>query len=227
MRIRNLPLVAALVALPLGLAACGGGGDTAMTAPTPTTAPPGSPLNVQNCLDQPIAPGKPSVANIVVPDTLKIDLSQPSGFPNGRRLTDSVIDIELAYIFLDLTKVGADTLTKLPLGPQANDVPFRADFPYLAAPQGNTPPAPGGSNYNFRTDAPSAYVQVDRMGLPAIATALIGSSAKNAYNDDSPAVDGTRKYVNEISSTLSVLANALQDDFAKANLPICARAVGS
>lgn len=222
------PRALLLVALPLALAACGGGGDsmTPSTAPTPTTAPPGAPLNVQNCLDQPVAPGRPSVANIVVPDTLKVDFTQPSGFPNGRRLTDSVIDIELAYIFLDLTKHPADTLAKLPLGPQANDIPFRADFPYLAAPQGNTPPAPGGTNFNFRTDPPSAYVQVDRMGLPAIATALISSAAKNNYNDDSPAIDGTRKYVNEISSTLAVLANALQDDFARANLSICARPVG-
>ena len=39
------------------------------------------------------------MANIVVPDTLKVDFNQPSGFPNGRRLTDSVI--ELAWLFLD------------------------------------------------------------------------------------------------------------------------------
>jgi hypothetical protein len=217
----------AILALPLALAACGGGGDSmTMTAP-PTTAPPGAPLNVQNCLDQATSPGKPSVANTVVPDTLKIDFAQPSGFPNGRRIVDSVIDTELAWLFLDLTKHPSDTLAKLPLGPQANDIPFRPDFPYLAAPQGNTPPAPGGSNFNFRTDPVSAYTQVDRMGQPAVATALISSSAKNGYNDDSPAIDGTRKYVNEISSTLAVLANALQDDFAKANLSICARPVGS
>jgi hypothetical protein len=212
--------------LPLALVACSGGGDGMSMQTTTTTAPPGAPLNVQPCLDQPIGPGKPSVANIVVPDTIKVDLTQPSGFPNGRRLTDSVIDTELAWIFLDLSKHPADTLTKLPLGPQANDMAFRTDFPYLAPPQGTTPPAAAGSNFNFRTDPPSAYVQVDRMGLPAIATALIGSSAKVSYNDDSPAVDGTRKYVNEITTTLGGLANALQDDFARANLAICARPVG-
>lgn len=217
----------AMLLAPLALVACSGGGDSmANNTPPPTTAPPGAPLNVQECLDQPIGPGKPSVANLVVPDTIKVDLKQPSGFPNGRRITDSVIDTELAWIFLDLRKVPADTLVKLPLGPQANDVPFRPDFPYLAAPNGGAPAATGGSNFNFRTDPPSAYVQVDRMGMPAIATALIGSSAKNAYNDDSPAVDGGRKYVNEITTTLGVLANALQDDFAKANLPICAKPVG-
>lgn len=223
---RALVKFAALIAAPLALAACGGGGS-GMTAQTTTTvAPPGAPLNVQPCLDQPIAPGKPSVANIVVPDTIKVDLTQPSGFPNGRRLTDSVIDTELAWIFLDLSKHPADTLTKIPLGPQANDVPFRPDFPYLAPPNGTPAPAAAGSNFSFRTDAPSAYVQVDRMGLPAIATALIGSSAKLSYNDDSPAVDGTRKYVNEITTTLGVLANALQDDFARLNLTVCARPVG-
>ena len=217
---------AALAILPLALGACGGGGGGMAANTTITVAPPGAPLNVQPCLDQPIAPGKPSVANIVVPDTIKVDLSQPSGFPNGRRLTDPVIDTELAWIFLDLSKHPADTLAKMPLGPSANDVAFRADFPYLAPPNGAPAPAAGGSNFNFRTDPASAYTQVDRMGLPAIATALIGASAKNSYNDDSPAVDGTRKYVNEITTTLGGLANALADDFAKINLTVCARAVG-
>lgn len=215
----------AILALPLVLAACSGGGGGGAAAPTTTTAPPGAPLNVQNCLDQPVGPGRPSVANIVVPDTIKVDLSQPSGFPNGRRLTDSVIDIELAWIFIDLTKHDAQVLAQRPLGPQANDVAFRADFPYLAAPHGGAPAATGGSNFNFRTDPVSAYVQVDRMGMPAIATALIGSSAKNSYNDDNPGVDGTRKYVNEITSTLGVLANALADDWQRLGLSVCARPV--
>jgi len=223
--IRRLCLIAAL---PLALAACGGGGDSATPAPVapPTVAPPGAPLNVQNCLDQPIGPGRPSVANFVVPDTIKVDLRQPSGFPNGRRLTDSVIDIELAWIFLDLTRHDALTLTRLPLGPQANDIPFRSEFPYLAAPHGVVPSPGTGSNFAFRTEPFNAYTQVDRMGMPAIATALIGTSQKDPYNDDSPQVDGTRKYVNEITATLGVLANALQDDFSRANLAICARPVG-
>jgi hypothetical protein len=212
-------------ALALALAACGGGGG-GEAVEQPSTAPPGAPLNVQNCLDQPIGPGRPSVANFVVPDTIKVDLSQPSGFPNGRRLTDSVIDIELAWTFLDLRRHDALVLTQRPLGPQANDVPFRSEFPYLAPPHGGAPAPAGGSAFNFRTDPPSAYVQVDRMGMPAIATALIGSSAKNPYNDDAPAQDGTRKYVNEITSTLGVLANALQDDFQRLGLSICARPVG-
>ena len=53
-------------------------------------------------------------------------------------------------------------------------------------------------------------------------TALIGSSAKISYNDDSPSEDGTRKYVNEITSTLGGLAAALADDFGGLGLTICA-----
>jgi len=223
--IRRFFVLAAAAALPLALAACSGGSG-ADVVDRPSTAPPNAQLNVQNCLDQPVGPGQRSVANFVVPDTIKVNLNQPSGFPNGRRLTDSVIDIEFAWLFVDLTKHDAMVLTRLPLGPQANDVPFRSDFPYLAPPHGGAPAATGGSNFNFRTDPVSAYVQVDRMGMPAIATALIGSSAKNAYNDDSPGIDGTRKYVNEISSTLTGLANALADDFQRAGLSICARPVG-
>jgi hypothetical protein len=217
--------VLALLPFLLALAACGGGDSGTQTATIPSTAPPGAPLNVQPCLDQPVGPGLRSVANLVVPDTIKLDFTKPSGFPNGRRLTDSVIDTELAWVFLDLTKYPASVLASRPLGPQANDVPFRSDFPYLAPPQGNPPPAPAGANFNFRTDPPSAYVQVDRMGMPAISTVLIGSAAKSSYNDDSPSVDGTRKYVNEITATLGVLANALADDWQRLGLAVCAKPV--
>ena len=39
------------------------------------------------------------LASIVFPDTLKLDLSKPDGFPNGRRLQDDVIDTELQLVF--------------------------------------------------------------------------------------------------------------------------------
>ncbi|WP_293898923.1 DUF4331 family protein [Phenylobacterium sp.] len=215
------PLLVILPAL-FALAACGGGGADPLT-PIPSTAPPGAPLSALPCLNQAVGPGQRSVANLVVPDTIKLDFTKPSGFPNGRRLTDSVIDTELAWLFIDLTKHPANVLASRPLGPQANDVPFRSDFPYLAPPQGNPPPPPAGADFNFRTDAPSAYVQVDRMGMPAISTVVIGSSKKLSYNDDSPAVDGTLKYVNEISTTLGGLANALADDWQKLGLAVCAK----
>jgi hypothetical protein len=86
-----------------------------------------------------IRPGAPPT------DTLKINLGvapnpKPSrfgaiggdtqGFPNGRRLSDDVTDIELRVIG------GFLKGNRLPLGDgvDQNDVPFRATFPYVALP---------------------------------------------------------------------------------------------
>ena len=107
-----------------------------------------------------------------------------------------------------------DVLARLPLNPAANDLAFRAAFPYLAAPQGSPPlAATTGTNFNFRTDSvQSAYVRVDRMGMPAVSTALIGSAMKNAYNDANPADDADGDFVPELSAQLTGLTNALADE---------------
>ena len=55
---------------------------------------------------------------------------------------------------------------------------------------------------------------------------MIGSSQKDNYNDDSPAVDGSRKYVNEISSQLQGLTSVLAEDFQARGVAICARPIG-
>lgn len=75
-------------------------------------------------------------APLIIPDTLKLDIDQPAGFPNGRALPDPVIDITLAVILLDLTVMGqtAGAFAAIPLNPAMNDVPYDAEFPYLAAP---------------------------------------------------------------------------------------------
>ena len=79
-------------------------------------------------------------APVIVPDTIKYDPTKPSGYPNGRKLEDPVVDITLAVVLL---KIGAlqqpDILAKIPLNPPKNDVPFLAEFPYLAPPH---PPKP-------------------------------------------------------------------------------------
>jgi hypothetical protein len=71
-------------------------------------------------------------APFVVPDVLTIDPSQPAGFPNGRRLTDPVIDVTLALVLLDLGV--HDVTTLVGVNPTANDRKFRNPFPYLAGP---------------------------------------------------------------------------------------------
>ena len=72
-----------------------------------------------------------------MPDTLKFDLSQPDGFPNGRRLQDRVIDTLLGLILnLDLTKFpdGVDlTLTK-----QAAKN-YLSSFPFVGPPLAQSP----------------------------------------------------------------------------------------
>ena len=223
-----LPLTAIALMLASG---CDGGRDPAGPAPPPVATPAPTPapsptptpssFNVTRCINQEVSPGV-TVANLVVPDTLTINFNQPAGFPNGRRLEDPVIDITLAVLFLDLTEHSHRFFANLPLGPAANDLPFLSAFPYLAPPQGNPVALPQGANFDFRTDPPHAYVRVDRMGMPAVATALISSASKNPYNDDGPPEDLAGKWVPELTSVLISLTNSLHDDLVNLNLSPCA-----
>lgn len=229
---RALPLLALALTLP-AVSACSSDSSTAAPRPgpigsTPTPTPTPSPtatgtsFDVTRCLNQQVAPGV-SVANLVIPDTLKLDVTKPNGFPNGRGLNDPVVDLTLAVIFLDLTKHPANLLASLPLDPPGNEVQTLPDFPYLAPANGNPPKPPGGgTNFNFRSDPPSAYTRVDRMGMPAVATALVSSSMKNAYNDASPQDDASGKFVVELGTTLTHLTEQLADDFQRLSLNMCA-----
>ncbi len=87
------------------------------------------------CLAQEVAPGVP-VGALVIPDTLTVNTSAAAGFPNGRLLSDPVIDVTLAVILLDLDAgtQSPTTIAELPLNPPANDVDFLDAFPYLAPP---------------------------------------------------------------------------------------------
>src|SRR5919198_1052421 len=91
-------------------------------------------------------PGLTQIAKNAPPtDTLKINLgvapnpnpnrfgvlaNDTQGFPNGRRLSDDITDIELRVVG------GFLKGNKLPLGDgvDSNDVPFRNSFPYVAPP---------------------------------------------------------------------------------------------
>jgi len=64
------------------------------------------------------------LADFLLPDIMSIDTSKSDGFPNGRRLQDDVIDIEL-----NLLTNGAVTTDCV-----ANDSNFRTTFPYWAGP---------------------------------------------------------------------------------------------
>lgn len=197
---------------------------TPTMSPTPTPTPTQASFDVTPCLQQEIpGTGGFTVADAVVPDTLTLNLGAASGFPNGRRLPDPVIDATLAVIFLDLSVHSPFVLANIPLNPPENDVPFRNGFPFLAPPQGSPPVASSsGSEFSFRNDPPGNYVRVDRMGMPAVATVLIGSDQKIPYNDARPQDDVTGQFVPEITEQLTGLTNALADDLTAAGLTPCA-----
>jgi hypothetical protein len=76
------------------------------------------------------------------PDRLGVLADDTAGYPNGRRLTDDVVDIDLQVV------AGALKGNEVPLGDgvDQNDVPFLDEFPYLAAPlPGANPDAGYGS----------------------------------------------------------------------------------
>ena len=68
-----------------------------------------------------------ALADALTPDIQPIDLSQPSGFLNGRKLDDDVITAELGLIFGSNAALNDDHV-------DANDQPFLPTFPYLAGP---------------------------------------------------------------------------------------------
>jgi hypothetical protein len=67
------------------------------------------------------------LANALLPDIQPIDLTQASGFLNGRRPQDDVITAELGLIFGSNADLNDDHV-------DANDKPFLSTFPYLAGP---------------------------------------------------------------------------------------------
>jgi len=72
---------------------------------------------------------------VIVPDTIKYDPNMPTAYPNGRKLEDPVVDITLAAVLLKLgPQQPLSFFADLPLNPPENDVPFQAEFPFLAPP---------------------------------------------------------------------------------------------
>lgn len=66
-----------------------------------------------------------ALGDALTPDIQPIDLSQPTGFLNGRKLDDDVITAELGLIFGSNAALNDDHV-------DANDKPFMSTFPYLA-----------------------------------------------------------------------------------------------
>ncbi len=57
-----------------------------------------------------------------------------AGFPNGRRLADDVVDIELKVLEGALTGTPAEVIALFSDQVDSNDVEFLDEFPYVAQP---------------------------------------------------------------------------------------------
>lgn len=78
-----------------------------------------------------------------------------------------------------------------------------------------------GAAITFRSEPTAMAVRVDRMGMPAVATALISSGMKNAYNDGNPSNDAALDFAVDALTTLGGLHTALDDDLTTAGLAPC------
>lgn len=93
-----------------------------------------TPCAIDLCVQQAV-PG-------IVPDVIHLKPALPDGFPNGRTLSDPVVDRLVAIALLDLITPGdcngvpctVSTFADLPLNPPANEIPLLPDFPYFALP---------------------------------------------------------------------------------------------
>lgn len=226
-----LPMVALAGALLLAGCSASGGTRTATPAPTPTPTPTPttSSLDVLPCLNQTIpldrVPPGTRVIDLVIPDTLTIWPDRTVGFPNGRLLTDPVIDITLGVVLLDINAAGqnAASFAAIPLNPPQAGSPPIPEFPFANVPHGNPPLDPGtGTNFVFDSAPMSAYVQVDRMGMPAVSTALVLSARKNTYNDSNVQNDTANTFAFDLIDGLDHFASPLQDDLQARGLKSCA-----
>lgn len=241
-RTATLPLLAS--ALALTLSACGGvsrpsGGTptpTATPAPTPAPTPTPTGTNITSvdplpCINQTIptninrSPAGTRIIDLLIPDTIFIYPELTGGYPNGRMPNDPVIDITLGVALLNINAPGqnAASFAAIPLNPATNDEPLRPTFPFAGVARGTPPIDPGtGTNFAFDLSPISQYTQTDRMGRPAVATALILGPRKNAYNDGNVQADTSNTYAFDLIEGLRVLAGQLDNDIRERGLIPCA-----
>ena len=108
------------------------------------------------------------------PNRLGVIGGDTAGFPNGRRLTDDVVDIALQVVEGELTGSPNDLGDAV----NTNDVPFEKEFPYLALPASgsDTDPHNGAAGFTPLTggNAPDAGSS-STGGVPVTPIALTGA----------------------------------------------------
>jgi hypothetical protein len=132
-----------------------------------------------------------ALAPSAAPDRLGVLAGQLDGFPNGRRLVDDVVDIELRAVAGVLVGAGEPN-SLLGDGVDANELPFQATFPYVA-------PAHAGFAHEHHALTPATAkaaaetaVAPGTLGLvvPAAGVGTAGAGGARATLSDGPAIAG-------------------------------------
>ncbi|SER59321.1 protein of unknown function [Lentzea xinjiangensis] len=106
------------------------------------------------------------------PNRLGLLGGDQQGFPNGRRLTDDVVDIGI-QAFEGAAATGK-LVEALAAGDKvdANDQPFEANFPYLALPRNGTAVNASGTEANIAVNPVGRIASLDPMAM----TTAVGSA---------------------------------------------------
>jgi hypothetical protein len=91
-------------------------------------------------LATPLCDATSSDPNVPDCDPLGVIAGDVQGYPNGRRLSDDVIDISLRVVLGKLLGQNQPTSDTIGDGVDANDVPFLNSFPYVAYPHSGSDP---------------------------------------------------------------------------------------
>ena len=128
------------------------------------------------------------------------------------------------------TETDAATSAATPAGPTTtpttapgttNPAPTTTD-PGTTNPTTDTDTGDTGDAFVFDATPPEDMVQLDRMGMPAVATAVISKELKDMYNASTPTEDAASAFGADIVKNVTALHVALDDDLAGLQLSPCA-----
>ena len=125
-----------------------------------------------------------SVPPAASPNRLGVLAKDNAGFPNGRRLTDDVVDIELQALEGILLPSHPAAVATLGDGVNADEQPFEASFPYLALPNASltaskvatTPPAAAPASTGGGVNG--GWVAVEGFGGALLAAVLVFAATR-------------------------------------------------
>jgi hypothetical protein len=118
-----------------------------------------------------------NVPPAAAPNRLGVVGGDVAGFPNGRRLTDDVIDIALQALEGVLVPGHPAAVEGLGDGVNANDLPFLSSFPYIALPKPGSDPRAGQDQVSFTQNFTSSGGVVTT-GVSKITPAIPGGFAQ-------------------------------------------------